>query len=50
MNLEFITEWFEKIGMEKLVVIIGKEFSLTRKKSLNPELVMKLISGLGPES
>ena len=42
MNLEFIEEWIEEIGMERLVVIIGKEFSVTRRKSLHPDLVKKL--------
>ena len=42
MNLEFIEEWIEEIGIKRLVVIIGKEFSVTRRKSLHPDLVKKL--------
>jgi len=42
MSMEFIPKWFEDIGMRRLTLIIGKEFSVTRKKGLHPDLVKQI--------
>ena len=42
MNLKFIEEYIEKIGIQQLDVIIGKEVALSRRRSMDPDFLVKL--------
>lgn len=42
MSLDFIETYLEDLGIKKMTVIIGKEVSTARRRSMDPEFVMKL--------
>ena len=42
MSLDFIEQYIEEIGIEKLTVILGKEFSISTIKSMDPSSIEKL--------
>ncbi len=42
MSLDFIEQYIEEIGIEKLTIILGKEFSISTIKSMDPLFIEKL--------
>ena len=44
MSLDFIEQYIEEIGIEKLTIILGKEFSISTIKSMDPLFIEKLAS------
>lgn len=44
LSLDFIENYIEEIGIENLTIILGKEFSISKIKSLDPNFISKLAS------
>lgn len=42
IGLDFIEQYFEEIGIQRMTIIVGKEVSIARRKSMDPEFVKKL--------
>jgi len=42
IGLDFIEQYLEEIGIQKMTIIVGKEVSSARKKSMDPEFIKKL--------
>jgi hypothetical protein len=42
IGLDFIEQYLEEIGIQRLTLIVGKEVSAARRKSMDPEFIKKL--------
>jgi hypothetical protein len=42
IGLDFIEQYLEEIGIQRMTIIVGKEVSVARKKSMDPEFIKKL--------